>query len=1386
MHSFRSRLLSACCLFPLMFLASSAVAQTPPPTWQLDGPSFSAAPADLLKAASLVSAEKFTDATVLFERDTYTIDAEGRVRYRHLFVYRIETQGGVDGWSQVSIRWEPWFEKQPSIRARVVEPDGRVSQLDQKTVTDGPANAEDEDTFTDARIRKAPLPGLAIGAVVEEETEVVDEQPFFSGGGIYRDSFGRNVPVVRAILSIEAPAGAPLQFRTYNMPQAKVSDQTQDGVRRIVFDEPYTSGFVNGDIRLASHHYLLPTVEFATGASWAQVARVYRELSETQIDPQTAKQLLPALTADRMENIRRIVARLHKEVRYTGIEFGQSSLKPHSAAEVLAQHYGDCKDKAALLVSMLRAAGIQANMALLNTGPGIDVTPDLAGMNQFDHAIVFVPAEKKGGQPLWIDATAEYAEVGTLPTMDLDRHALVIAEGTTGLTPTPEARSTDNKLIEKRAVKMAEYGPAFISESSFTHGPVDQEYRAQFGNAETRGMKTNLETYAKNYYLAKALTHVEQGDGKDLTKPFSLRLEMAEAKRGNTGIEDAGVAIPFSSIFNRLPPWFRTDPQTEGEKLTPQQEEDRRRSVSARVADYDVDPFVVEWQYTITPPIGFVLRALPQDKTLAMGPASFTQHYEKAADGSLRATLSFDTVKPRYTAEEAVALRDAVLATYKQDMIFALFDQEAAKLVSSGKIREGLAADRLLIERHPNEAIHHDQMAYALLKAGLGAKARQEAERATELDPHSPVAFRTLGYVCEFNEIGIERTHGFDRDCAEAGFRKAMALDSDDLSLVIDLAMVTEFDPEGERYSARAHLAEAARLYRMVREKDKALVEPYIDNLLFVLLYDHRYQELLDELGKIPSTVMRDGIGIAATVARKGVPAGLDKADHLPAGASERSSALSAAGSQLLHLRKYKEAADILEASVNGQSNAAAVMQQTTIFRQIKPWMDEFFSASDPRYPVQRMIVSMLQGTLDDKLAAEVLSRHAYGSEDEWKRNLAKIHESRGMMRLDAARAGLTYHVIIDATVGNMKFTAEGDDTKGYRVSLLNLGAKPQQFFVSKDEGAYRVVTDGQKFSEAGNELLYLLDAHRDVEAAALLDWMRDRVHRGGGDDQLSGAIFPRFWTAGSSKGEDAMRLAAASLVAYTPSVKAMIPMIRAALDKATGDEERDRLTLLLATASYQAEDGASVKASSAKLLEKYPDSYTAIALAGEGYALLLDFKSWDQLLDAQIAKHPDDEQLLRMKAEQGNEKGDFAQTRASVQKIIDAGKATAGDYNLYAWSSLFDRHFDADVNKAAQQASMLTQNDSFSILHTLACVYAAQGKTAEAGELLQKAMAADHLLEPNSSVWFGYGLIYEQYGVNDAAIAAYRKVERPEGRIGPDDTYVLAQARLKALGAEK
>jgi len=116
----------------------------------------------------------------------------------------------------------------------------------------------------------------------------------------------------------------------------------------------------------------------------------------------------------------------------------------------------------------------------------------------------------------------------------------------------------------------------------------------------------------------------------------------------------------------------------------------------------------------------------------------------------------------------------------------------------------------------------------------------------------------------------------------------------------------------------------------------------------------------------------------------------------------------------------------------------------------------------------------------------------------------------------------------------------------------------------------------------------------------------------------------------------------------------------------------------------------------------------------------------------------------------------------------------------------LFHGQPGEDIIKAAQQSNMMTKNGSFAELHTLACIYAAQGRTTEARQVLSQAMDAGSQTQPNSAVWYALGLIYEQYDARKAALEAYRNVEAHElddhTYIDPVSTYVLARERIKSL----
>lgn len=1388
-------LASSLVCFHVVALSPCALGQAA--TSPMDGPAF-AAPSDVIAAAAKVTPEKYANVTVLYEEEKDALDTGGRVTNTHRLIYRIETQAGVESWSESAVAWEAFYQKEPTIRARVIRPGGSVTELDAKTITDVPARNEGDGTYSDERIHKAPLPGLSIGAIVESETTRVDKEPFFGGGGVYRFFLQRDVPVIRTRLIVEAPAALPLQYRVGLLPEIAVKDESAAGTRRLIFDQGYLAATINSDIQLTTRVPRVPSVEVSTGKSWESVAEAYRLLAEPQIQPEQAKEFVrganltahaPADAEGRLAFIQALVSRLHKEVRYTGIEFGEAKLQPQPPSEVLKRHYGDCKDKASLLVSMLQASGIPADLALLNAGPGRDVTPGLPGMNQFDHAIVYVPATSAAGHGLWIDATAEFTRVGDLPYGDQGRLALVIEQGVKELTLTPEARPEDSVLVETREFSLADYGPAKVIESSHSTGHIDSIYRSEYGDSAGKEVRASLESYVHSAYAAKALAKVESGDAKDFTKQFVLRMEIEKTKRGNTGIADAFLTLFPTGAFGRLPRWFFIDPDQASQTLSPEEKADRQKAQEQRVAEYEVEPFIAERRYRITPPAGFLLRALPADKTTQMGPATLTQTYSSDSSGVITASFRFHTGNGRYTTEEALELRKAVLAANKEDAVSILFDQPGAKQFAAGKVREALSIDRGLIEAHSNDPLPHIRMAYALLAAGVGEAARSEAMKATVLAPKSALAFSTLGWMLEFNAIGVRLGKGCDLGGALAAYRTSKSLDAEDLPTRINLAFLSDYDEKGARYSSAEGLKSAIQEYRDLAKQDSATGEQYEDNLLFDLLYSHQYREVLSEVEALPGTDIRNSLGISATVAAEGVDAGLKRADRLSADTAQKSRALGVAGAQLIGLRMYPQAAAILSASIQGQENAAAVARQIEIFRTLQPYTPPASTEATPTALVQGMIAKAVLNKLSRTDIAKMLSHSGYANQAEWEASIEKNEESTGSIQMMMRNSGLTQANLGDITLGTMKISAKGDDATGYRVTTQTIGAAAQQFFVMKEEDGYKLVASQGDLTEVGNAALYYLHHGNEAAARNVLDWKRDLIHRGGGDDPLSGPLLARLWTSGESKGADAIELASASLIAHRPNIAPLLPAIAARRDgwtPAQGKPDLTDLNLVLGAGYLSIGDGPRARTAAEALLKDWPDSVTALRLAGSAYALDHNWAAWNSLLDAHLAKHPNDRELLFERARAAETQGDFTGAGKFLHTVLDGGQATSNDYNFYSWNTLFEKSVDADAIQAAQQANMLSNNSSFADLHTLACVYAAQGKTTEAKQVLLQAMDAGKLWQPNSAVWFGFGAIYEQYGVTDAAIDAFRKVKKPEGTISPTDTYVLAQAHLKELKASQ
>ncbi len=182
----------------------------------------------------------------------------------------------------------------------------------------------------------------------------------------------------------------------------------------------------------------------ATG-SWQDVGLWYdtletpRRVATPQIKQKVA-QLTSGLT-DPLAKMRVLADYMQRNIRYMAVEVGIGGWQPHAADEVFSRQYGDCKDKATLLVTMLHEAGVDAYIVSVDHRRRL-IRPDFPSVFM-DHSIVAirlpdnvsdaglyaVVKDPQLGRLLFFDPTNEYVPLGYLPWYLQQTYALVITPG---------------------------------------------------------------------------------------------------------------------------------------------------------------------------------------------------------------------------------------------------------------------------------------------------------------------------------------------------------------------------------------------------------------------------------------------------------------------------------------------------------------------------------------------------------------------------------------------------------------------------------------------------------------------------------------------------------------------------------------------------------------------------------------------------------------------------------------------------------------------------------------------------------------------------------------------------------------------------------------------
>lgn len=402
-------------------------------------------------------------AVVLYAQTAITVEPSGKLLRRQRTLLQILRPDGrrygttqvVDGPERRIILLRGWCRT----------PEGKQFESKAEDIVDTSPQAALE---SDRHLKMLHMQGAVVGSIVGFDVE----QEFDSSKWIDDWQFQDLIPVQQAHLLLQLPPDWGYQVSWLNhspvAPVARGSGRSEWVVENVP------------GIQLEQH---MPALQGIAGRAvlsvkppagkhidaWSDIGSWYSELTEgRRLASPEIKQRVAELTAGSQTIVAKMQALtefVQQNIRYLAVELGIGAYQPHPAAEVFSRQYGDCKDKATLMIAMLHEIGVESYYVIVNTGRGVitDSTPPGLGFNHVILAIRLpdgVEYESFGalvkhpklGPLLIVDPTNEFIPLGNLSGSLQGSYGLLVAPGVSELIQLPRLPSRANAI--KRVAKM--------------------------------------------------------------------------------------------------------------------------------------------------------------------------------------------------------------------------------------------------------------------------------------------------------------------------------------------------------------------------------------------------------------------------------------------------------------------------------------------------------------------------------------------------------------------------------------------------------------------------------------------------------------------------------------------------------------------------------------------------------------------------------------------------------------------------------------------------------------------------------------------------------------------------------------------------------------------
>ena len=507
-----------------------------------------------------VTRERFPDAdsVIVEEFDRVAYNPDGTYELFAECWIKILTEKGRREESEVRLDYSKRYGEAEIVYVGAIGEDGVERKIDvSATTNESTDNDSMAENIFDPLDRKivCTVPGLKIGETVHVKTRRKNLKARCEGKWSGVAVMEWKCPMLRSTYQVTAPAELPLKNIAIRNPLGNITSNVTlraDGSAVYVFTATNSpQAFAEPD--MPPLYTQVQNVRVSTAADWPEISRWYWDLCAPHMAKTNAA--MAAKVEDLGRDMRRIFTFVSQEVRYMGLTMEDTSpgYAPHDVDITFANRYGVCRDKAGLLVAMLRMAGHNAFPVLIHVGAKHD--PDVP-QPFFNHAIVAVEKKEEGRgkkeegadgeRYILMDPTNENAK-DLFPAYESDKCYIVCRpEGDTlriAPVPTPE----HNSISATTRGTLSKDGSLFLECDLGFNGINDTGYRAALVRKTPDERVKFFERVAKSLASGAELVRcsIEPKDLQDTDSPMRVKFaaQLPEvALRGETRDE---LSVPF-------------------------------------------------------------------------------------------------------------------------------------------------------------------------------------------------------------------------------------------------------------------------------------------------------------------------------------------------------------------------------------------------------------------------------------------------------------------------------------------------------------------------------------------------------------------------------------------------------------------------------------------------------------------------------------------------------------------------------------------------------------------------------------------------------------------------------------------------------------------------